>query len=407
MQTQLLASVLNTPEGQLADSILRKCVHCGFCNATCPTYQVLGDENEGPRGRIYLIKQLLEGKAASQATLAHLDHCLICRSCETTCPSGVEYSKLLDIGRYQAAQQIDRPSKVKQQRRLLGLILPHPRLVQWGVNLARYLQAYLPPNLQQKLPAPVAVPPVIARQQPRQVLMLDGCVQPTLAPDINAVTERVLNRLGIGVIHAAKAGCCGAINQHLEQPAPALRQMRRNIDAWWPFIESGQVEAIVATASGCGTTLKDYAYYLRNDTYYAAKAARIAKLSKDIAEIIANEDYPALNPEPQVKRIAWHPPCSLQHGQKIQGVVEQILKNCGYELLPVVDSHLCCGSAGTYSILQPELANQLKINKINQLLMEKPELIVTANIGCQLHLQEGTSTPVKHWIHLLDNAKSA
>ena len=319
----------------------------------------------------------------------------------------MEYSKLLDIGRYQAAQQIDRPSKVKQQRRLLGLILPHPRLVQWGVNLARYLQAYLPPNLQQKLPAPVAVPPVIARQQPRQVLMLDGCVQPTLAPDINAVSERVLNRLGIGVIHAAKAGCCGAINQHLEQPAPALRQMRRNIDAWWPFIESGQVEAIVATASGCGTTLKDYAYYLRNDTYYAAKAARIAKLSKDIAEIIANEDYPALNPEPQVKRIAWHPPCSLQHGQKIQGVVEQILKNCGYELLPVVDSHLCCGSAGTYSILQPELANQLKINKINHLLMEKPELIVTANIGCQLHLQEGTSTPVKHWIHLLDNAKSA
>ena len=319
----------------------------------------------------------------------------------------MEYSKLLDIGRYQAAQQIDRPSKVKQQRRLLGLILPHPRLVQWGVNLARYLQAYLPPNLQQKLPAPVAVPPVIARQQPRQVLMLDGCVQPTLAPDIKAVTERVLNRLGIGVIHAAKAGCCGAINQHLEQPAPALRQMRRNIDAWWPFIESGQVEAIVATASGCGTTLKDYAHYLRNDTHYAAKAAKIASLSKDIAEIIANEDYPALNPEPQVKRIAWHPPCSLQHGQKIQGVVEQILKNCGYELLPVVDSHLCCGSAGTYSILQPALANQLKINKINHLLMEKPELIVTANIGCQLHLQEGTSTPVKHWIHLLDNAKSA
>jgi glycolate oxidase iron-sulfur subunit len=407
MQTQLLASVLNTPEGQLADSILRKCVHCGFCNATCPTYQILGDENEGPRGRIYLIKQLLEGKAASQATLAHLDHCLICRSCETTCPSGVEYGKLLDIGRYQAAQQIERPSKVKQQRRLLGLILPHPRLVKWGVSLARYVQTYLPAPLQRKLPAPVFIPPVTASPQQRHVLILDGCVQPTLAPDINAVTERVLNRLGIGVIHAANAGCCGAINQHLEQPAPALQLMQRNIDAWWPFIESGQVEAIIATASGCGATLKDYAYYLRNDANYAAKAAKIASFSKDIAELIAAENYQGLNPEPHLKRIAWHPPCSLQHGQKIQGVVEQILKNCGYDLLPVVDSHLCCGSAGTYSILQPALANQLKINKINHLLMEKPELIVTANIGCQLHLQEGTSVPVQHWIHLLDNTKSA
>ena len=407
MQTQLLASVLNTPDGQLADSILRKCVHCGFCNATCPTYQILGDENEGPRGRIYLIKQLLEGKAASQATLAHLDRCLICRSCETTCPSGVKYGKLLDIGRYQAAQQIERPSKVKQQRRLLGLILPHPRLVKWGVSLARYIQAYLPAPLQQKLPAPVSIPPVIPSPQQRHVLILDGCVQPTLAPDINAVTERVLNRLGIGVIHAAKAGCCGAINQHLEQPAPALQLMQRNIDAWWPFIESGQVEAIIATASGCGATLKDYAYYLRNDANYAAKAAKIASFSKDIAELIAAENYQGLNPEPPLKRIAWHPPCSLQHGQRIQGVVEQILKNCGYDLLPVVDSHLCCGSAGTYSILQPALANQLKINKINHLLMEKPELIVTANIGCQLHLQEGTNLPVQHWIHLLDNAKSA
>jgi glycolate oxidase iron-sulfur subunit len=405
MQTQLLPRVLNTPDGQLADSILRKCVHCGFCNATCPTYQLLGDENESPRGRIYLIKQLLEGKTVSQATLQHLDHCLICRSCETTCPSGVEYSKLLDIGRYQAAQQIPRPIKSQSLRHLLGLVLPHPRLVNWGVKVARRFQHYLPINLQQKLPASVVVPSLTPSTYKRQVLILDGCVQPTLAPDINAVTERVLNRLGIGVIHTA--GCCGAINQHLEQAEPAQQRMRQNIDAWWSLIEAGQVEAIIATASGCGSTLKDYAYYLRYDSRYAEKAAKIANLSKDIAEIIAQENYQTLNLTLTTKRIAWHPPCSLQHGQKIQGVVEQILRNCGYKLLPIVDSHLCCGSAGTYSILQPELANQLKINKIHHLLMEKPDLIVTANIGCQLHLQEASSTPVRHWIHLLDDTKSA
>ncbi len=407
MQTQLLASVLNTPEGQLADSILRKCVHCGFCNATCPTYQLLGDENEGPRGRIYLIKQLLEGKTVSQATLQHLDHCLVCRSCETTCPSGVEYSKLLDIGRFQAAQHIARPAKTHYLRRLLGLTLPHPRLVNWGVKLARRYQRYLPDHLRQKLPAPVVVPAVSPSTHQRHVLMLAGCVQPTLAPDINAVTERVLNRLGIRVIHSAKAGCCGAINQHLEQTEPALQRMRQNIDAWWPLIEAGQIEAIIATASGCGATLKEYAYYLRNDPQYAAKASNISALSQDIAEIVVKENYSTLGIQAAAKRIAWHPPCSLQHGQKIQGVVERILQDCGYVLVPVVDSHLCCGSAGTYSILQPTLANQLKINKINHLLMEKPELIVTANIGCQLHLQEGTSTPVQHWIHLLDDTKSA
>ena len=408
MQTRILKVLRQTSDGQVADEILRKCVHCGFCNYTCPTYLLSGDENEGPRGRIYLIKQLMEGQLdntpdSGKKTLEHLDHCLLCRSCETTCPSGVEYGKLLDIGRQLAEQQARRDPKEQTMRHSLRKYLPKPQVVGMGVTLGRIFKPLLPKNLASKVPAS---PPSVGKwpdpRHARRMLVLEGCAQSTLAPDINAATARVLDRLGISLITASKAGCCGAISQHLGAAEEARDYMRRNIDAWWPLLSSQNVEAIITTASGCGATLKDYRHYLRDDPEYSFKAERIAHLSKDIAEIIGQEEYQNLAPK-KARRVAWHPPCSLQHGQKIRGVVENILTDCGFVLVPVEDEHLCCGSAGTYSLLQPEIAQQLRLNKLNNLTKHPADCIATANIGCQTHLQEATSLPVMHWIHLLDN----
>ncbi len=399
MRTNLLTSIKNTPEGRLADKILRSCVHCGFCNATCPTYQLLGDENEGPRGRIYLIKQVLEGAEPSITTQAHLDRCLLCRNCETTCPSGVQYANLLEIGKKFIEAKIERPFKERFIRDGLLNTLPYPRRFKLFLKAGRYFLPLVDPKLRRKIPAKVAKGRWAKTQYRRRMLILDGCVQPILSPDINSATSRVLDKLGITLVNIKKAGCCGAVSQHLNNEKEALAMMKRNINAWWPEIEAG-AEAIVTTASGCGLMVKEYYHYLQHDEQYAEKARHISALCKDLAEVIAAENYKILATI-KPKTISWHPPCTLQHGQKITGVVEKILKDCGYHLNPIKDSHLCCGSAGTYSILQPQLAKKLGDNKIDNLQANQPEMIVTANIGCQTHLQERTKTPVKHWVHLL------
>ncbi|MCK5813387.1 MAG: glycolate oxidase subunit GlcF [Cocleimonas sp.] len=399
MRTDLLDSIKYTSEGRLADDILRSCVHCGFCNATCPTYQLLGDENEGPRGRIYLIKQLLEGAEVSSSTRDHLDRCLICRNCETTCPSGVKYSQLLEIGKKFIGKTVDRSFKEQFVRDALLNTLPYRRRFKLFLTAGRFFLPLVPPTLRSKIPARMVAGKWAKGSHQRRMLILDGCVQPTLSPDINSATSRVLDKLGITLVNIKKAGCCGAVSQHLNREKDALAMMRRNIKAWWPEIEAG-AEAIVTTASGCGLMIKEYGDYLKDDEQYAEKARQISALCKDLSEVILAEDYATLLAK-KPKKISWHPPCTLQHGQKITGVVEKILKDCGYQLNPIKDSHLCCGSAGTYSIFQPELATQLGNNKVTHLEADQPELIVTANIGCQTHLQERTKTSVKHWVHLL------
>ncbi len=406
MQTNLIDSIKNTAAGQEAEAILRACVHCGFCTATCPTYQLLGNELDSPRGRIYLIKQMLEGAAVTEKTLLHLDRCLTCRSCETTCPSGVRYGRLVDIGRAIAEEKIGRSPWQATRRRLLRAVLPRPAIFNSLLALGRLFRPLLPGALAKEVPiARPAKPWPTAQRHARTMLVLEGCVQPGLAPNTNAAAARVLDRLGITLFSAEKAGCCGAVSYHLNAHADGLDYMRRNIDAWWPYVEQG-TEAVVMTASGCGSMVKEYGHLLRHDPAYAVKAARISGLTKDLSEILAAEKKELLrliSPAPRGK-VAFHSPCSLQHGQKIVGVIEELLTKAGYELTPVADKHLCCGSAGTYSILQKELSQQLLRNKLDALQSGSPAQIASANIGCQAHLQSGTDLPVRHWIELLDEA---
>lgn len=411
MQTTLAEAFRDTEQGQEAEAILRACVHCGFCNATCPTYQMLGDELDGPRGRIYLIKQVLEGQPVSAVTRRHLDRCLTCRNCETTCPSGVQYGRLADIGRELAEQQAPRPLHERIARQALRAGLTTPMVFQPALKLGQTLRGLLPRGLRAHVPPPrrdarAAVPPVLARGggRARRMLVLQGCVQPALAPETNAAAARVLARLGIQLTAAPGAGCCGAIDQHLAAPEAARRAMRRNIDAWWPEIDAG-AEAIVLTASGCGSLVKEYGHHLRHDPAYAAKAARVSALARDLCEVLRDEDLDALRAA-QPRRVAFHPPCSLQHGQGVRGVVEDLLRRAGHELVPFAESHLCCGSAGTYALLQPELSGALRARKLGHLQSARPELIATANIGCQTHLAAGAEVPVVHWISLLENATS-
>ena len=407
MDTQLADFIRDTPAGKLAGEILRKCVHCGFCTATCPTYQLLGDELDGPRGRIYLIKQVLEGKAVSEKTRDHLDRCLTCRSCETTCPSGVKYSHLLDIGRAVVEDKLPRRLADSVTRALLKTVLPNPALFGPAVKLGRAMKPLLPAALADKLPPPAAAgkPWPATATHPRRMLVLAGCVQPALAPNINAATARVLDRLGIALSEADGAGCCGAVRFHLNAQDAAGDDMRRNIDAWWPHVEQG-VEAIVVTASGCGVQVRDYGHVLTTDAVYAEKAAKISALCRDPAEVVVAEAarLQALLPVAQRGRLAFHSPCTLQHGLKIRGVIESLLTAAGYTLTPVADSHLCCGSAGTYAVLQPALSKQLRDNKLSALNADAPAVIATANIGCLTHLQAGSALPVRHWIELIDEA---
>jgi glycolate oxidase iron-sulfur subunit len=378
-------------------------VHCGFCNATCPTYQLLGDELDGPRGRIYLIKQVLEGNDVTQKTQQHLDRCLSCRNCETTCPSGVDYHNLLDIGRAVVDAAVPRPLGQRLLREGLRQTVPHPDLFKGLVNGGQMLRALLPGPLQSKLPRsvyPAKPRPMTLRA--RQVLMLEGCVQPSLSPNTNAAAARVLDRLGISVIGSREAGCCGAVDYHLDAQAAGLDRARRNIDAWWPAIEKG-AEAIVQTASGCGAFIKDYGHLLASDPVYADKAKKVSALARDLVEVLRDEPLEQLGIHAS-QRLAFHCPCTLQHGQKLGGAVEALLKQMGFNLTSVPDGHLCCGSAGTYSLTQPELSRQLRDNKLNALESGYPEVIVTANIGCQTHLDGAGRTPVRHWIELVEAA---
>ncbi|MBT9613457.1 MAG: glycolate oxidase subunit GlcF [Burkholderiales bacterium] len=409
MQTQLADFIKDTPEGREADRILRSCVHCGFCLATCPTYQLLGNELDSPRGRIYLIKQMLEGGTVTGKTLLHLDRCLTCRACETTCPSGVQYGKLIDIGRGIAEKKIGRSWWAQAQRKALRALLPTPALFAPLLKLGQVFRPWLPAKLKEHVPAPIAAGEWPRPRHARKMLVLDGCVQPAMAPQINSAAARVLDRLGISLITAPEAGCCGALSYHLNAHDEALDYMRRNIDAWMPYLDQG-VEAIVMTASGCGVTVREYGYYLQNDPVYAEKAAHVSSITRDVSEILVAEKDALQKLLAKQKsdirntKLAVHTPCTLQHGQKINGVLEAILTSAGYEVLPSPDRHLCCGAAGTYSILQPGLSSQLLKNKVTALETNQPERIVTANIGCLLQLQSGTQKPVAHWIELIDEA---
>ncbi|WP_175939487.1 glycolate oxidase subunit GlcF [Caballeronia sp. BCC1704] len=404
MQTNLADFIRGTADGDEADAILRKCVHCGFCTATCPTYQLLGDELDGPRGRIYLMKQMFEGAPATRSTQTHLDRCLTCRNCETTCPSGVQYGKLVEIGRKVVEQKVERPMRQRIQRRFLASFLPNSTLFTPAMKLGQQVRGVLPRKLRSKIPVPEKPLAPPTRKHARKMLMLAGCVQPAMMPNVNTATARVFDALGIEIVTAPGAGCCGAIRLHLGYNDDALDDVRNNIDAWWPYVESG-VEAIVMNASGCGATVKEYAHLLRNDPLYADKARRIVELTRDLAEILPafEEELVALARRRAVHTVAFHPPCTLQHGQQIRGRVEHLLTALGLEVRLPADAHMCCGSAGTYSVLQPKMAYALRNQKLDRLEKTEPQMIVSANVGCIAHLQSGTSTPVTHWIQLLEH----
>jgi glycolate oxidase iron-sulfur subunit len=485
METRLAAQFRETPAGAKADEILRACVHCGFCLATCPTYQLLGDELDSPRGRIYQIKQVLEGVPPTRQTQLHLDRCLTCRSCETTCPSGVEYGHLVDIGRAIVDERVERPWRERVYRWLLREGVTRPWIFGTAVKLARSMRWTLPPSLRAKVGVARPAGALPTRVHPRKVLLLNNCVQPTLSPSIDAATARVLDAVGVQSVIAPGSGCCGAIRQHLDDQPGALDHFRRNIDAWWPLIESAEVEAILINASGCGAMVAEYAHLLRDDPAYAQKAKRVVELARDVAEFVpqaiaaagigaaadsgvaagggagAGSGVPAgvgaradsgvaagvgagasgggaagagagaggggagdssgspgdskplatHRPPPRAAafgnpavRVAFHPPCTLQHALKIRGKVEALLVALGAEIVPVRDAHLCCGSAGTYSLLQPELSQTLRARKLETLLEGAPQAVLSANIGCITHLQGATETPVRHWIEWLDEA---
>lgn len=407
MQTKLSQAIKDTPLGQEADEILRRCVHCGFCTATCPTYQVLGDELDSPRGRIYLIKEMLERDEATEATQLHLDRCLTCRNCETTCPSGVEYGKLIDIGRQIVDEKVPRSGIQKVKREVLRKTLNAPWFAP-AYRLGQSVRDWLPETIKRKVVhrQDPGITPDTARHD-QQVLMLNGCVQPGMMPNIDAAMIRVLDRLGIGSIIVAESGCCGALNFHLDAQELARAQMRANIDAWWPLIESGKVQALVMNASGCGAMVREYGHHLRLDPAYAQKAQTVSDLVKDIAEFLspqADRLRELLDTQKFPRQVAYHPPCTLQHWQGLRPVSEELLRSIGLDLKPFSEAHLCCGSAGTYSVLQPEIATSLRDRKLGHLNQAQPDVILSSNIGCIGHLQSGTETPVQHWIEVVDRA---
>lgn len=411
MQTRLPAALRASDTGRLADEILRSCVHCGFCLATCPTYQVTGDELDSPRGRIYLSKQLLEGHVAGAATRAHLDRCLTCRACESTCPSGVRYATLLQIARPLAAEQAPRPLPARLLRRVLRAVLPRPALFGVLVGLGRRVRPLLPDALRRQLSLPTARPALQSWPPPRharRAVLLTGCVQPVLAPGIDLALARVLDALGVSALRIAAAGCCGALDHHLDAPRAARERARRNIDALWPHVESG-VEAVLTSASACTLMLREYAELLREDAVYGPRARRIGELARDPSELLSTEQLrlaSCARHGPQAdaaspRRVAFQAPCTLQHGLRTRGLVEQLLEAAGFELTSVMDAHLCCGAAGAYSLLQRKLSRQMLAARLRGLTAAAPDVIATANIGCLLQLSAASSVPVRHWVELL------
>lgn len=397
MQTKIEHNFLQSEKGQLADKILRNCVHCGFCTATCPTYQILGDELDGPRGRIYQIKEMLEGSPVTEETLQHLDRCLTCRACETTCPSGVEYGHLLEIGRSEVEKRVKRSLFQRVLRKLLLTTLPFPKRFNTLIQLGQLFQPLLPSVIKSQVPKKVVLPNLELTTHKRKMLVLDGCVQPALSPEINHATRKVLNALDIELI--SFSGCCGAINQHLSDEEKALSIIKNNIECLIAEFDNG-IEGIVVTASGCGAMFKDYPHLLRSDESYKEKAERVANKTFDLTEVINSEKLKSKLNVNQIN-IAVHTPCTLQHAQKLPVNIENIFLTCGYQLSPIKDKHLCCGSAGTYSLTQPKLSKQLREQRLTGLMVNQPELIVTANIGCLHHLDTGSTVPVRHWIEII------
>ena len=406
MQTNISEFYKNTPVGQQANNILRSCVHCGFCNATCPTYQLLGDELDGPRGRIYLIKQILEGQQPTAKTRKHLDRCLNCLSCETTCPSGVQYHHLLEIGQTLLSEQVALPWKKKLLRQLILNIMPYSGRFNFLLKLGLSVQAVLPPKIKKLLPVDHQQSLFFEpRQQSRKMLLLQGCVHNSISPDIHQKTMQLLDKLGIELLNEADPGCCGALTHHLQADAQTIDFISHNIDTWSVYIEQG-IEAIISNASGCGLMVKDYPHFIEQhlgkDSTYYEKALKIAAITRDISQVLSSEDLSVFSLDSQYKSIAYHPPCSLQHGQHLPEIVEQILSSLGASLTPVNDKHLCCGSAGSYSLLNPEIADQLRDNKLENLQKNAADVIATANIGCLHHLQSEAKVPVKHWLQLIN-----
>lgn len=404
MKTNIINDLLQAYDGEQANKILRSCVHCGFCNATCPTYQLLGDELDGPRGRIYLIKQTLEGRQPTRETQRHLDRCLTCRNCESTCPSGVQYSHLLNIGRAVVNAQVERSIAQKSLHTVLRKTFLSPFAFSTIIKTGQLFRPLLPSSIKRSIPEKQKHIHFNHTSHERKVLLVPGCVQSSLKPNIDTAAKIVFDKLNIECIEIPAAGCCGSLSHHLNAESEAMQIIKKNIDSWWPLVENKTIEAICMTASGCGVAIKEYEQLLASDNDYAERAKIISSLYKDPAEIVSQalsgNNNPLADIVAQHKIIAFHPPCTLQHGMKINNLVEPILTNCGFEVRSFKDKHLCCGSAGTYSITQKKLSQQLLTNKLDNISKTEHELIVTANIGCQLHLQSGTSTPVKHWLEL-------
>lgn len=409
METRLASWIAGTAAGNEADAILRSCVHCGFCLATCPTYQLLGDELDSPRGRIYQIKQTLEGVPPTRETQIHLDRCLTCRSCETTCPSGVNYGHLVDIGRAIVSERVQRPVGERFARWLIRESVTRPKLFALAVRIGRLFAWALPRPMRDKLTRGAHPGELPRRSHPRKVLLLNSCVQTALAPAIDAATARVLDAVGIECVTARESGCCGALRHHMDDASGSVAEFRRNIDAWWPMLEAGEVEAIVINASGCAAQVKEYGRLLANDVQYAQKALRISAATRDLSQFLPPLAGPLRSriSAPGSARVAFHPPCTLQHGMRVRGVVEELLASFGAQLTAVPDAHLCCGSAGSYSLLQPELARELRTRKAAALSLGNPEVVLSANIGCIQHLQGAVPVPVRHWIEWLDEQLAA
>ncbi|MCA1489484.1 glycolate oxidase subunit GlcF [Sinorhizobium alkalisoli] len=418
MQTNFSPEQLADPHVAESEQILRKCVHCGFCTATCPTYVLLGDELDSPRGRIYLIKDMLEnGRAADTETVTHIDRCLSCLSCMTTCPSGVDYMHLVDHARIHIENTYRRPFKDRVARSVIAATLPYPQRFRAALRAARLARPMA--GLLKRVPwlktfgvmldlAPAALPPTVAKPKVHsakgarrgRVALLTGCAQPVLRPEINEATIRLLTGQGIEVVLAEEEGCCGALVHHMGREEQALKAARRNVDAWLKAADEGGLDAVVITASGCGTTIKDYGHMLRLDPAYAEKAARVSALAKDITEYLADLDLP--EQKARGLTVAYHSACSMQHGQKITTMPKQLLKRAGFSVRDPAEGHLCCGSAGTYNILQPEISAKLKARKVGNIEATKPNVIATGNIGCITQIATGTAIPIVHTVELLD-----